>query len=144
MIRGVMEQRAMAENKTDSKAHPGITMHKLTVGAGFEGLVFTVGSALIFLFGLPSLWYFVAFSAALGVGIAVVFRLINKGRSERLKPLSILSHDTVVSSPAPAKDSESKNPADNMRRSFPSSLPWRSSPKRTTLLAPRLSRLPLA
>jgi hypothetical protein len=34
-----MEQRAVAEKKTESKAHPGITMHKLTVGAGFEDLV---------------------------------------------------------------------------------------------------------
>jgi hypothetical protein len=128
MISGVMEQYAMAENKTESKGHPGITMHKLPVGGGFAGLVFAAGSALIFLLGLPSLWYFVAFSAALGVGIAVVFRLINKGRSERLKPLSILSTDTVVSSPAPAKDSDSKNPADKMRRSFPSSLPLAIKP----------------
>jgi hypothetical protein len=75
----------MAENR-----HPGISMHKLPVGPGFIGLVFTVGCALIFLFGLPQLWYFVAFSAAFGIGLAIVFRLIARHRAQRMKPLSIL------------------------------------------------------
>ena len=75
----------------DNDQHPGITMHKLPVGGGFAGLIFAVGSALIFVLGLPSLWYFVAFSAALGVGIAVIFRLVNNRRSERMKPLSIVA-----------------------------------------------------
>lgn len=66
-------------------------MHKLPIGSGFIGLVFAVGSALIFLLGLPALWYFVAFSAALGVGIALVFRLVNARRSDRAKSLSIVS-----------------------------------------------------
>lgn len=73
------------------KRHPGISMHKLTVGAGFEGLVFTIGCGLIFVFGLPALWYFVAFSAALGIGVAVFLGLSSKHRSERMKPLSILA-----------------------------------------------------
>ena len=75
----------MAENR-----HPGISMHKLPVGPGFIGLVFTVGCALIFLLGLPQLWYFVALSAAFGVGLAIVFRLIARSRAQRMKPLSIL------------------------------------------------------
>jgi len=73
------------------KRHPGITMHKFTVGPGFVGLVFTVGCALIFLFGLPALWWFLAFSAALGLAVALVLRKVNRYRSERSKPLSILS-----------------------------------------------------
>lgn len=70
--------------------HPGITMHKLSFGGGFIGLLFTVGSALIFVLGLPALWYFVALAFALGVGIAVFLRLVSNWRSERNKPLSIL------------------------------------------------------
>jgi hypothetical protein len=72
------------------KWHSGISMHKLSIGSGFIGLVFTVGCALIFLLGLPQLWYFVAFSAVLGVGIAFFFRWTSDRRFERRKPLSIL------------------------------------------------------
>jgi len=66
-------------------------MHKLSVGGGFMGLVFAVGSALIFVLGFPSLWYFVALAAALGIGVAIVLRFFNEGRLDRSKPLSILS-----------------------------------------------------
>ncbi|MGP0021376.1 MAG: hypothetical protein ACLPHP_22605 [Candidatus Sulfotelmatobacter sp.] len=70
--------------------HPGITMHKLSFGGGFVGLLFAAGSALIFVLGFPTLWYFVALAFALGVGIAVFLRLVSNRRSERNKPLSIL------------------------------------------------------
>ena len=83
------------------KRHPGISMHKLPVGAGFPGLVFTIGCSLIFLLGLPALWYFVVFGAALGIAVAVILRLTNKHRSERANPLSILcANDKVESRPA--------------------------------------------
>jgi hypothetical protein len=58
----------------NDRLHPGITMHKLPVGAGFAGVVFTVGSMVIFLVALPTLWYFLAGAVALGVGIASVLR----------------------------------------------------------------------
>jgi len=76
----------MAENR-----HPGISMHKLPVGGDFVGLLFAVGSALIFVLGLPTLWYFVAFACVLGVGIAIFLKLVNHHRSQHDKPLSILS-----------------------------------------------------
>jgi hypothetical protein len=82
------------------KRHPGITMHKLTVGAGFEGLLFTVGCSLVFVIGLPALWSFVAFGGALGIGVAIFLRLTSNSRSERMKPLSILSAAEKVESPA--------------------------------------------
>jgi hypothetical protein len=80
---------------TAEKRHPGITMHKLTVGAGFEGLLFTVGCSLVFVIGLPALWSFVAFGAALGIGVAIFLRLTSTSRSERMKPLSILSAENA-------------------------------------------------
>jgi hypothetical protein len=73
------------------KRHPGITMHKLSFGGGFIGLLFAAGSALIFVLGFPTLWYFVALAFALGIGIAVLLRVVSKSRSERNKPLSILA-----------------------------------------------------
>ncbi len=74
--------------------HPGITMHKLSFGGGFVGALFAVGSALIFVLGFPTLWYFVALAFVLGIGIAVVLKLVSESRSEKNKPLSILT-DTV-------------------------------------------------
>jgi hypothetical protein len=50
-------------------------MHKIPVGAGFAGAVFTAGSLAIFLIGLPVLWYFLVGGIALGVGFALILRL---------------------------------------------------------------------
>lgn len=73
------------------KRHPGITMHKITFGGGFVGLLFAAGSALIFVLGFPTLWYFVALAFALGVGVAVSLRLVSRRREDRNKPPSILA-----------------------------------------------------
>jgi hypothetical protein len=73
------------------KRHPGITMHKLSFGGGLEGLTFVVGSVLIFVFGLPALWYFVAFALCLGVGVAVYLQTSSDRLSRRNKPLSIVA-----------------------------------------------------
>ncbi len=70
--------------------HPGITMHKISFGGGFVGFLFAAGSSLIFVLGFPTLWYFVAFAFALGVGIALLLKLASHWRSERNKPLSIV------------------------------------------------------
>lgn len=70
--------------------HPGINMHKLPVGGGFIGLLFAIGSSLIFILGFPTLWYFVVLAFALGIAIAVLLRVVSGYRSDRNKPLSIL------------------------------------------------------
>jgi hypothetical protein len=72
------------------KRHPGITMHKLSFGGGFIGLLFAAGSALIFVLGFPTLWYFVALAFALGAGIALFLRMSSSRLTDRSKPLSIL------------------------------------------------------
>jgi len=74
-----------------AKQHPGITMHKIPVSGGFVGLLFAVGSALIFLLGFPTLWYFVALAFLFGIGVAALLRYSSEGRSETNKPLSILN-----------------------------------------------------
>ncbi|HYM76460.1 MAG TPA: hypothetical protein VE377_10830 [Candidatus Dormibacteraeota bacterium] len=71
--------------------HPGITMHKISFGGGFIGLLFAAGSALIFILGLPTLWYFVALAFVLGVGVALFLRCVSTRRSDRNRPLSILA-----------------------------------------------------
>jgi len=100
------------------KQHPGISMHKLPIGGGFIGLLFAAGSALIFVLGLPALWYFVAFSAALGIGIALLMRIGSARLSDRAKPLSILS--TAEKSPAESRSVESKR---NLLHSMPKFIP---------------------
>jgi hypothetical protein len=83
------------------KWHSGITMHRLSFGGGFMGLLFAAGSALVFLLGFPTLWYFVALAAALGVAVALFFKATSNWRSERNKPLSIMT--TAHRSPLPAR-----------------------------------------
>ena len=85
------------------KWHSGITMHKLSFGSGFIGLLFAVGSALIFVLGFPTLWYFVALAFALGLAIAGVLRFANTWRTRRNQPLSIMTAIDESSSPTPAE-----------------------------------------
>ena len=54
------------------------------------GILFALGSALIFVLGFPTLWYFVAFALVLGAGIAGFLRISSSDRANRNKPLSIL------------------------------------------------------
>ena len=83
------------------KRHPGITMHKISFGGGFIGLLFAAGSALIFVLGFPTLWYFVALAFALGIGIAIFLRVVNRRLTDRNKPLSILAASDQTHEPAP-------------------------------------------
>lgn len=85
----------MAEDR-----HPGISMHRLPVGGGFVGFLFAAGSALIFVLGFPALWYFVLLAVLLGLGIAVLLGKVHEHRSDRDRPLSIL---TAQAKPARAR-----------------------------------------
>ncbi|MGB9489345.1 MAG: hypothetical protein WCA92_02660 [Terriglobales bacterium] len=71
-IGGIIGRAGGARKIRNGSFHPGITMHRIPAGAGFAGLIFTVGSLAIFLIGLPVLWYFLAGAIALGVGFATV------------------------------------------------------------------------
>jgi len=71
--------------------HPGITMHKISFGGGFIGLLFAGGSALIFVLGFPTLWYFVACAFVLGIAVAILLRVVSRRVSQRNRPLSILA-----------------------------------------------------
>lgn len=94
------------------KWHSGITMHKLSFGGGFIGFVFAAGSALIFVLGFPTLWYFVALAFVLGVAIAALLRVGSQWRSNRNQPLSIL---TAKNENQATKSSEAANPRDLLK-----------------------------
>jgi hypothetical protein len=86
------------------KRHPGITMHKLSFGGELMGLLFAAGSALIFVFGLPVLWYFVAFALALGIGIALFLRRASDRISQRNRPISLFAvSEQATTAPARSK-----------------------------------------
>jgi hypothetical protein len=88
------------------KRHPGINMHKISFGGGFIGLLFAAGSALIFVLGFPTLWYFVALAVALGLAVALVLRLVHSRTGDRGRPLSIVN------------TSENSDPADKKTIKF--------------------------
>lgn len=91
------------------KWHTGISMHKLSFGGGFIGLLFAVGSALIFVLGFPTLWYFVALAAALGILIALFLKAVSGWRSERNKPLSIMTAGEQSGFPARLRSDEHRH-----------------------------------
>jgi hypothetical protein len=66
----------------DTAAHRGITMHQLPVGGNFPGLLFTVGTALVFLIAIPALWFVIAGAAAVGLAIAGVLQLGRRSPAE--------------------------------------------------------------
>lgn len=61
-----------------NELHPGITMHKIPVKAGFAGLIFTVGTLTVFLIGIPALVYFLALACVLGIAVAIMLRFISR------------------------------------------------------------------
>jgi hypothetical protein len=85
------------------KWHPGISMHKLPVGGGFIGLLFAAGSAIIFVLGFPTLWYFVALATVLGIVVALSLRAMSNWRANRSKPLSIVTLPDQTRAPIIAK-----------------------------------------
>jgi hypothetical protein len=64
--------------KSANALHRGITMHRLPVGGEFPGWVFAVGSMLIFLIALPSLWYFLGLAVLLGIGFAAILHFARR------------------------------------------------------------------
>jgi hypothetical protein len=56
----------------NESARPEITMHRLSVGGGVAGLIFAVGSCLIFVVGIPMLRWFLLGAVVIGFGVAGV------------------------------------------------------------------------
>ena len=60
--------------------HRGITMHHMPVGGDFGGLVFAVGSVLIFLLALPEARWFALASVVAGLVFFALIRLLRRLR----------------------------------------------------------------
>jgi len=69
--------------------HRGITMHRLPVGDNLPGLIFAVGSALIFLFAIPALWYVMVAAVAIGLVIAAVLQVLHQRHPDETARLSL-------------------------------------------------------
>jgi hypothetical protein len=67
--------RAQADSRRPSRnldLHPGINFSRMDVGGDIGGLVFTVGSVVAVLIGLPWIAPLYLASVACGVGLAVL------------------------------------------------------------------------
>ena len=57
-------------------ACPQINASKIVIGGGVAAAIFTVGSMLIFITGLPVLWFMFPAAIVLGCVLALVRRLV--------------------------------------------------------------------
>jgi len=71
--------------------HPGITMHRIAVGGGVMGALFAVGTALIFLLGVPASRWFLLASLFVGVGLAALLYVWHRRHPVKLTDLQQLS-----------------------------------------------------
>jgi hypothetical protein len=59
-------------------SHADINMAQIPADANVGGLIFAVGSMLIFLIGIPAIRYVFPAAIALGCGVALVLRLTRR------------------------------------------------------------------
>src|SRR5690242_786623 len=59
---------------SEDNPNPQINSAKIRVGGGIAGAIFTIGSLLIFLIGIPVLWYVFPAAIVLGCGVALLLR----------------------------------------------------------------------
>jgi hypothetical protein len=57
---------------------PNINLSQIKVGGSVGGLIFAVGSMLIFLVGIQGLWLFFVAAVALGAAFATVLFLVRR------------------------------------------------------------------
>jgi len=60
--------------------HPGISMHKIRVGAGVAGFIVVAGFLAIGLVGVPMFRYFLGLAIAVGGGIALGMYWVRRWR----------------------------------------------------------------
>jgi hypothetical protein len=72
----------------DDYPHRGVTMHELPVGANVPGLVFAIGSVLVFLLAVPALGYVIAAAAIIGVLISAVLQLFYRHHTNETERLT--------------------------------------------------------
>lgn len=69
--------------------HRGITMHQLPVAGNFPGLVFAIGTALIFLFAIPALWYVLVAAVVVGLLVAAILQVLHREHPDETARLTL-------------------------------------------------------
>jgi type III secretory pathway component EscS len=69
--------------------HRGITMHQLPVAGNFPGLVFAIGTALIFLFAIPALWYVLVAAVVVGLLVAALLQVVHREHPDETARLTL-------------------------------------------------------
>jgi hypothetical protein len=64
-------------------------MHRMRVESNFPGLLFAVGSALIFLLAIPALWYVVGAAVVVGIVVSGVLQLFHDAHPDETAQLSL-------------------------------------------------------
>lgn len=64
----------------NDQPHPGITMHRIRVGAGVAGGIVVLGFLVIGLIGVPLFRYFLGLAIAVGGGVALGLYLVRRWR----------------------------------------------------------------
>jgi hypothetical protein len=71
----------------NSERHPGISIHRMAIGGGIMGGLFTIGTVLIFVIGVPLGPWFLLASALLGASVAAGLYLWHKGHPVEIADL---------------------------------------------------------
>ncbi len=77
----------MLQNRNDAEYHRGIQISRIPVGGGIMGLLFVVGTGIIFLVGVPPLRFIALAAIPFGLIIAVAIYVWHKRRPVELSGL---------------------------------------------------------
>jgi len=72
----------------DDYPHRGVTMHEMPVGANVPGIVFAIGSVLIFLLAIPALWYVIVAAAIVGLLISAFLQFFYRNGPDETERLT--------------------------------------------------------
>lgn len=106
-------------NMSEGNQSPQINASKLRVGGEIAGAVFTVGTMLIFLIGIPILRYIFPPAILLGIGAAVLFRF--RRHETPGAPWLLSATEPAKEAPSERKRSENPGRADRLLISAPAS-----------------------
>lgn len=73
----------------DDAPHPGISMHRIQIGAGTAGVLVMIGAAWACLVGLPQARWFLLISVVFGAVAAAGFRYWYAHKPPEVRRLSI-------------------------------------------------------
>jgi hypothetical protein len=95
----------------DDTPNPQINVSKIVVGGGIAGAIFTVGSMVIFLLGIPLLRYIFPAAIVLGCAVALILHFVRHETTGASWLLSATEKETE----APSEREHSGNPERSAR-----------------------------